>query len=112
MESVDGRDFILAGWGSSGVVREDGSSEHHEVEIFHRGYNNVNRISNNMLVYTMDRDGHELEAMGHSGDSGSGAFIDIDGTLLIAGVKSNGENARWGSENEYTRVGGLAHPWI
>ena len=66
-----------------------------------------------MLVYTMDRDGHELEAMGHSGDSGSGAFIDIDGTLLIAGVKSNGEGARWGSENEYTRVGGeLVHPWI
>ena len=65
-----------------------------------------------MLVYTMDRDGHELEAMGHNGDSGSGAFIDVNGTLLIAGVKSNGERAQWGSENEYTRVGGLAQPWI
>ena len=61
----------------------------------------------------MDRDGHELEAMGHSGDSGSGAFIDIDGTLLIAGVKSNIEGAYWGSRNEYTRVGGeLVQPWI
>ena len=112
MESVAGRDFILAGWGSSGELREDGSTDHHGIEIFHRGYNNVNEIRNNMLVYTMDQDGLPLEAMGHSGDSGSGAFIDIDGTLLIAGVKSNGEGATWGSENEYTRVGGIAQPWI
>ena len=108
MESVAGRDFILAGWGSSGELREDGSTDHHGIEIFHRGYNNVNEIRNNMLVYTMDQNGLPLEAMGHSGDSGSGAFIDIDGTLLIAGVKSNGEGATWGSENEYTRVGGIA----
>ena len=31
-----------------------------------------------------------LEAMGHFGDSGSMAGIEVDGTLLIAGVKSNG----------------------
>ena len=50
--------------------------------------------------------------MGHFGDSGSMAGIEVDGTLLIAGVKSNGQDAFYGSQHEYTRVGGLNAPWI
>ena len=45
----------------------------------------VNAIVNNMLIYTMDRPengGLPLEAMGHYGDSGSGALLfEHDGTF-------------------------------
>ena len=115
MNTVQGKQFILAGWGASGVVKDDGDESHHVSEIFHRGFNVVNNIHDNMLVYTMDKPsqgGLPLEAMGHNGDSGSGALVDIEGELFIAGVKSNGETAMWGSANEYTRVGGLSQPWI
>ena len=56
--------------------------------------------------------GLELESMGHSGDSGSGAFIIKDGELHIIGVKSNGEDAQWGTTHEYTRVGGFHREWV
>merc|ERR1739844_168578 len=82
---------------------------------FFRGYNEVNEIRKNILVYTMDKEedgGLRLEAMGHYGDSGSGALININGEVLIAGVKSHGGAAMWGTSHEYTRVGGAALPWI
>ena len=114
MGDVVGKEFILAGWGASGEIREDGSEDHLVYEIFHRGYNTVDEIRNGMLVYDFDRpdQAHALEAMGHFGDSGSGAYIDVDGTLKIAGVKSNGQDAFYGSMHEYTRVGDLNQPWI
>ena len=114
MGDVAGKEFILAGWGASGEIREDGSEDHHVFEIFHRGTNVVDEIRDGMLVYDFDGpdQGLALEAMGHNGDSGSAAFIDVDGTLLIAGVKSNGEDAFYGSKHAYTRVGDLNAPWI
>ena len=114
MGDVEGKTFILAGWGASGEIREDGTENHLVYEIFHRGYNTVDQIRDNMLVYDFDRpdQAHDLEAMGHFGDSGSGAYIDIGGELRIAGVKSNGQDAFYGSRHEYTRVGGINLPWI
>jgi len=68
-----------------------------------------------MLLYTMDRPedgGLPLEASGWSGDSGSAALVDVNGTWQIAGVLSNGEGTAWGSEAEYTRLGGIGYQWI
>ena len=95
MGDVTGREFILAGWGASGAVNEPGNGDesHHWIEIFHRGYNVINEIRDNMLIYTMDRPEHgglDLESMGHYGDSGSGALMLVDDELRIIGVKSNG----------------------
>lgn len=53
-----------------------------------------------MLEYSMDsvaNGGLEREAMGHFGDSGSGALVENFGTWYIAGVKSNGEDGFLGS---------------
>ena len=114
---MTGREFTLAGWGSSGEVQEEGMSEDHFVsEEYHSGENVVNEIADNMLRYTFDspeNGGTRLEAMGHFGDSGSGALArHDDGTLFIAGVKSNGENGFFSSEHEYTRAGGITRDWI
>ena len=75
----------------------------------------MNEINDNMLIYTMDTqedDGLRLEAIGNSGDSGSAALVKEGETWFIAGVKSNGECCSYGSTAEYTRLGGLAYPWI
>ena len=112
--SVQGYTFELAGWGASGEIREDGDESHLVYEVFHRGENVVDEIRGGMLVYDFDRPDQALalEALGHFGDSGSGAYINIDGTRYIAGVKSNGQDAFYGSVHEYTRVGDLNLPWI
>lgn len=96
---VEGKTFLLAGWGASGEIREDGTEDHLVYETFHRGYNVVDEIRDGMLIYDFDRPdtAEALEAMGHNGDSGSMAAIEVDGTLLIAGVKSNGQDAFYGS---------------
>ena len=114
MGDVKGKEFMLTGWGLSGAIREDGDEDHLEDEIFHRGYNFVDDIQDNLLVYDFDRpeDAHALEALGHQGDSGSGAFIDVDGTLYVAGVESHGDSAFYGAVLKYVRVGGLNQPWI
>lgn len=114
---MTGREFTLAGWGSSGEVQEEGMSEDHfDSEVYHSGENVVNQISDNMLQYTFDAEadgGLATEAMGHFGDSGSGALVrHDDGTLHIAGVKSNGEDGFFGSSHEYTRAGGITRAWI
>ena len=99
----------------SGAIKNNGNENHlTDRPIFHRGMNTIDQISNNMLVYDFDRPAQALalEAMGHYGDSGSGAYVDIDGTLYIAGVKSNGEDAFYGSQHEYTRIGGPAFSWV
>ena len=119
MGDVQGREFILAGWGASGSVNDEGDYDesHHNSQIFHRGYNVINEIRDNMLVYTMDRPedgGLDLESMGHYGDSGSGAlYEESDGTLRIIGVKSNGSlTAFYGSAHEYVYVGDYHSTWI
>ena len=56
--------------------------------------------------------GLPLEALGYSGDSGSAALVDVNGTWQIAGVLSNVEGPDWGREGEYTRLGGLGYQWI
>lgn len=117
MGDVVGREFILAGWGASGEVNEEGDRDesHHQSQIFHRGFNVINEISDNMLVYTMDRPedgGLDLESMGHFGDSGSGALMYEDDELFIIGVKSNGGYGNWGTRHEYTRVGGDHWDWV
>ena len=85
------------------------------MDIFHRGYNVFNTISDNVLVYTMDRPedgGLELEVAGYYGDSGSGGFVVIEDEMRIAGVLSHGTGAYWGSVHGYTRVGGYHWEWI
>lgn len=109
------REFTLLGWGGSGQIETN--PEDFEYGVFHLGTNKVHTINDNMLIYTMDRQGEEgglpLEAIGYSGDSGGPALTKNDaGEWLIAGVKSNGECCQYGSENEYTRLGGLAYDWI
>ena len=69
-----------------------------------------------MLHYTFDSEadgGLATEAMGHFGDSGSGAlYRHSDGSLYVAGVKSNGDNGFLGSSHQYTRTGGISRSWI
>ena len=81
------------------------------MNIFHRGFNTVDRIRTNMIEYDLDNPNVEgsgavdLESMGHYGDSGSGAlYIQNEGqddeVLRIIGVKSNGSTtAYWGSSH-------------
>ena len=106
MADVAGREFILAGWGASGAVNDEGDYDesHHNtgMQIFHRGYNMINDIRDNMLVYTMDRPedgGLLLESMGHYGDSGSGALMIENGEHYIVGVKSNGGMGQYGTSH-------------
>jgi len=90
------------------------------MNIFHRGFNTVDRIRTNMIEYDLDDPTVEgsgavyLESMGHYGDSGSGAlYEEADGTLRIIGVKSNGSStAYWGSNHEYTYIGDYHKTWI
>ena len=116
--SIVGREFTLAGWGASGELLDTGSENHldRNMEVFHRGYNVVDSITDNMLNYSMqspDNGGLELESMGHNGDSGSGAFIiDGNGDHRLVGVKSNGQDAFWGSEHQYTYASGFHLTWI
>ena len=44
--------------------------------VFYRGFNEINEIDKNQVLFTMDQDGLELEAMGWYGDSGSGTFVE------------------------------------
>ena len=117
MGDVEGETFWLAGWGASGAVNENGNFDesHHISQVFHRGQNVINEIRDNMLVYTMDSEadgGLWNEVMGHYGDSGSGALLEKDGEFHIIGVKSNGGMGQYGTEHEYTRVGGYHWKWI
>ena len=117
MGDVVGKEFILAGWGGSGEVRDDGSEGHmnESMDIFHRGYNVFNEIIGNVLAYTMDRQedsGLELEVAGYYGDSGSGGFVVIDDEMRIAGILSHGDGVAWGAYHGYTRVGGYHWEWI
>jgi len=94
------------------------------MNIFHRGYNTVDRIRTNMIEYDLDNPEVEgsgavdLESMGHYGDSGSGALYlqnegQDDEVLRIIGVKSNGSStAYWGSSHEYTYIGDYHKTWI
>lgn len=73
------KNFTLVGWGGSGPI----GSYDFQYGIFHAGQNTVNAINDNMLIYTMDREsdgGLPLEAIGYSGDSGSAALVDVNGT--------------------------------
>ena len=105
---VVGRTMTLAGWGSSGVVRDDGSESHmtDSMDTFHRGYNVINEIRGNVLALTMDRPengGLELEVAGYYGDSGSGGLVKDDkGQMRIAGVCSHGDGVAWGAYHGYT----------
>ena len=46
MGDVTGREFILAGWGSSGGANNPGNDDesHHWLGVFHRGYNVIDAI--------------------------------------------------------------------
>lgn len=106
--------FTLVGWGNSGGV---GTSGDQDYDVFHVAKNKVNTIHDNMLVYTMDTEadgGEYLEGIGNSGDSGGPALLrnPETGDWNIGGVKSNGQCCGWGSEAEYTRLGGLAYDWL
>ena len=54
MGDLTGREFILAGWGVSGGIREVGNDWTDE-PIFHRGYNVIDEVTDNMLILDMDR---------------------------------------------------------
>ena len=113
MGNVVGKTMTLAGWGSSGAIREDGSANHFTegMEIFHRGYNKITAVNGNVLEFYMDRPGSanavELEVAGYYGDSGSGGFVtDDNGQMRIAGVCSHGDGTSWGAYHGYAQVGG------
>ena len=109
---------MLAGWGTSGRIQSSGNEDHYDrrMQILHRGYNHIEQIRDNMLIYTVDRPsngGLDLEVSGHQGDSGSGALIEVDGELYIAGVLSHGQiPVGIGTFGAYTRVGGYHLDWI
>ena len=86
MGNAAGLEFAIAGWGATAEI---------EVGVdwdpinLHRGYNVVNEIVDNMLVYTMDRPedgGLELESFAHWGDQGNGALTLVGDELYIIGV--------------------------
>ena len=53
-----------------------------------------------------------LEAMAWDGDSGGPAFIEVGGTLKIAGVNSFGFCCEYDNTDYYTRLGGISYDWI
>lgn len=99
------------GWGAYGAIESDDFNE--PDGTFHRGKNIFKKIHYNMLIYTMNEDALDLEAMDWAGDSGGPAFIEVDGTDKIAGVNSNGSCCYYGDEDEFTRLGStFAYAWI
>ena len=101
------------GWGESGPKNKD--KEDFDYGIFHRGENVIESINDNMVTYTFDspsEGGLFLEAIGWSGDSGSGAIVEQDGTKYIVGVQSNGDCCEYGNQDNYARLGGIAYQWI
>ena len=129
MGDVTGKEFILAGMGVSGAVNDEGDYDYSHYDYglairggyFNRGYNRVNEIVDNMLVYTMDRPedgGLHLESMAWEGDYGSGALVEIPelGTYIIGvangASKSDTYEATWGSTQKYTSVSGTHYDWI
>ena len=116
-KTMEGEIFTLVGWGLSGPVGDDWNFDG-SMSVFHRAENQVNKIEDNTLIYTMDRladGGLELEGIGNSGDSGSPALIrnPNNDAWNIGGVKSWGSNGSgYESVNGYTRLGGLAYDWI
>ena len=121
---MSGQIFTLVGWGQSGVVSS--GDYDYGMETMHAAENRVDKIQDNMLVYTMQKPGDKgqaLEGIGGSGDSGGPALIrgkeicEKDGKCqkpwYIGGVKSNGAGGpNWDSTNEYTRLGGIAYEWL
>ena len=127
MGDVTGKEFLLAGRGLSGAVNDENvyDSSHYDYNLvltggyFNRGYNRVNEIVENMLVYTMDRPedgGLHLESIAAYGDYGSGALVKIPelGTYIIgvASYAPNTEGHTWGSTHQYTSVSGIHYDWI
>ena len=112
-----GKQFILAGWGRSGPIMDDGSDNHFTpgADVFHTGVNVFNEMHGNILSYTQDKvedGGLEREVAAHNGDSGSGTFIPLGDQLYIVGVTSHGTGAAWGSQHGVIRVGGRFKEWI
>ena len=53
-EDITGSEFIIAGYGMSGPFR-NGSERHLDDDlVFHRGFNEINSISRNIIHFTMD----------------------------------------------------------
>ena len=101
-EDITGSEFIIAGFGMNGVIKENGSERHLKDNlVFHRGFNEINQISKNIIHFTMDKDGLDYESMGYSGDSGSGSMIERDGMKYLIGVNSFGDEPSWGSKQGY-----------
>ena len=73
---MSGQIFTLVGWGQSGVVSS--GDYDYGMETMHAAENRVDKIQDNMLVYTMQKPsdkGQALEGIGGSGDSGGPALI-------------------------------------
>ena len=93
---VVGKTFELTGWGLNGPESWENYSE---VGVFHRGYNVVNQINDNVVEYNFndpDAGGLDLESTANSGDSGGGAlWKDEDGKYWHIGTKSYGYPAEY-----------------
>ena len=110
MGNAAGREFAIAGWGSTAEIREAVDWEPTEL---HRGYNVVNELEDGMLYYTMDEHGgHELESFAHRGDVGAGGLTLVNGELYIIGVSSERWGLSWGDRHGLTNVGGYHREWI
>ena len=111
-EDITGSEFIIAGYGMSGPIKNGNDRHLNDDLTFHRGFNEINEISKNIIHFTMDEDGLDMESMGYDGDSGSGSFIQRDGELYLIGVNSFGQRPKWGSKQGDVWVGGPAREWI
>ena len=72
-------EFALMGWGYAGSV--EGDFEDQTYGVFHRGYNRIEYIEDNIIYYNFDDyydDGLELESIKASGDSGGSATVELD----------------------------------
>ena len=113
-ESEVGERIEIMGWGAYGP-------EGRRPQIygeFHAGENRVEDIWNGMLMYKLsdpadaDSGALEKEVLAYDGDSGSPAFIDVNGEQQIAGLNSFGECCNYGHRDFYTRLGGVSYDWI
>ncbi len=99
--------FGLVGSGKSGTLKKVPPPG-----IVYKGTNTIQTITNSELIWTFTQ-GTSSNA---PGDSGGPAFVDVNGTMAIAGITSLGETIggnkiRFGAKNFDTRIDTLA-PWI
>mgnify|MGYP006172647897 CR=1 FL=1 len=100
----EGQTLTLVGRGlhGTGIEGESGATQD---EILRRAHNVVSMVSNQWIEVRFESPDEAeilpLEGVGAAGDSGSPAFIEKDGEMLIAGLNSWGDGGRGIGISEY-----------